>query len=218
MAERCEGEPDGLKEVAVRYNSVSCRDTDNILDVGCGEGWGTMLLAQRCGHVVGIDVDGRSIDKARNRRTLGAEYITGDMADVDFGGGGRGQFDVVVCMETIEHTFRYADTVRAMYKALKPSGFLYLSTPNYNKSYNRNPYHMQEFTRSELHAILAPYSRIQWYGLLDRQANEIPLWRRAAHRMAYGRRWRSRYLERHYMVRPLKEDEEPCYFYVVCRK
>ena len=217
MTERCSGEPDGLREVTVRYGGVSCRDTDHILDVGCGEGWGTMMLAQRCGHVVGIDVDGRSIEKARNRGTPGAEYITGDMADMDFGEDG-GLFDVIVCMEAIEHTSRYADAVRRMYKSLRPGGSLYMSTPNYNKSRNRNPYHTQEFTRDELHAVLAPYFRIQWYGLLDRQAGEMPLWRRAAHRMAYGRRWRSRYLERHYVISPLKEEEEPCYFYVACAK
>jgi len=102
-----------------------------VLDVGCGGGILTEALALAGAHVIGIDLSRESLDVAMlhaRERGLLIDYRYGsvdDIAEIY-----PGHFDVVTCMEMLEHTPKPASIVAACAIALKPGGHFFCSTIN----------------------------------------------------------------------------------------
>jgi SAM-dependent methyltransferase len=130
-----------------------------VLDVACGEGYGSALLAGFAVDVVGVDIDADAIAHARG------QY--GSLANLRFAQGFAtalplpdASVDAVVSFETIEH-LPAADQPRMLAeiaRVLTPNGMLLLSAPNpveYSQARDyRNPFHMHEPDRAELEALL----------------------------------------------------------------
>jgi len=97
------------------------------LDVGCGAGLLAEPLARLGAMVTGLDAAPELINAAQmHARTggLSIDYRAGDVAEV------AGQFDLVTCMEVIEHVADPAAFTMALARRLAPRGLLILSTPN----------------------------------------------------------------------------------------
>jgi 2-polyprenyl-6-hydroxyphenyl methylase/3-demethylubiquinone-9 3-methyltransferase len=97
------------------------------LDVGCGAGLLAEPLARMGAKVTGIDAAAELIAAARTHAEmmgLTIDYRTGDLFDLE------GQFDLITCMEVIEHVADPAAFVRALSRRLAPGGLLIMSTPN----------------------------------------------------------------------------------------
>ena len=76
-----------------------CRDRD-VLDAGCGVGYGSALLATAARRVVGVDRDEDAIRYARERYgAANVEFRVGDLLELDLPDG---SFDTVCSFETIE--------------------------------------------------------------------------------------------------------------------
>jgi len=97
------------------------------LDVGCGAGLLAEPLARLGAKVTGIDATPEVISIAREHAkamALDIDYRVGDVQQLE------GQFDLVTCMEVIEHVADPAAFVRALAARLAPHGLLIMSTPN----------------------------------------------------------------------------------------
>jgi 2-polyprenyl-6-hydroxyphenyl methylase/3-demethylubiquinone-9 3-methyltransferase len=97
------------------------------LDVGCGAGLLAEPLARLGAKVTGLDASPELIAVARNHARAGGldiDYRPGELAKLE------GQFDLITCMEVIEHVASPAAFVGALAKRLAPDGLLLLSTPN----------------------------------------------------------------------------------------
>lgn len=97
------------------------------LDVGCGAGLLAEPLARLGAKVTGIDATPAVIAVAREHAAamaLDIDYRVGDVQEL------KGQFDLVTCMEVIEHVAEPAAFVKALAKRLAPGGLLIMSTPN----------------------------------------------------------------------------------------
>jgi 2-polyprenyl-6-hydroxyphenyl methylase / 3-demethylubiquinone-9 3-methyltransferase len=97
------------------------------LDVGCGAGLLAEPLARMGAKVIGIDATPEVIAVARQHASamgLEIDYRTGDVQQLE------GQFDLITCMEVIEHVADPAAFVKALARRLAPDGLLLLSTPN----------------------------------------------------------------------------------------
>ena len=97
------------------------------LDVGCGAGLLAEPLARLGATVTGIDASPEVIGVAREHASamgLEIDYRTGDVQELG------GQFDLLTCMEVIEHVADPAAFVKALAKRLAPDGLLIMSTPN----------------------------------------------------------------------------------------
>jgi 2-polyprenyl-6-hydroxyphenyl methylase/3-demethylubiquinone-9 3-methyltransferase len=110
-----------------------------VLDVGCGGGILTESLAAAGASVVGIDAADRPLQVARlHAHESGlAEAIDYQKSTVEeFAASHAGEFDVVTCLELLEHVPSPGSVIAACRRLLKPGGHLFLSTINRNpKSY-----------------------------------------------------------------------------------
>ncbi|MCC7328467.1 MAG: class I SAM-dependent methyltransferase [Burkholderiales bacterium] len=140
-----------------------------VLDVACGEGYGSALLAEVAAQVTGIDIAEDAIARARivyaarpNLRFDSSAAAALPLPD--------GAVDVVVSFETIEH-LPAVDQPRMLAeiaRVLAPNGLLLLSSPNpveYSDARGyRNPFHLHEPPREELDALLAiAFQARRWY-------------------------------------------------------
>ncbi len=102
-----------------------------ILDVGCGGGILSEALAKAGAQVTGLDLSEASLQVARQhaqQQGLNIEYHyerVEDLAQKE-----AGTYDVVVCMEMLEHVPEPSKVIAACAQALKPGGLAFFSTIN----------------------------------------------------------------------------------------
>ena len=144
------------------------RDENVVLDIACGTGFGTDILASHTrGKVIGGDIAAEAIEECRRQwKRSNIEFRVLDGTHLDFSDN---YFDIIVSFETIEHTTQYAKMIAEFARVLKPGGRLILSTPNAvitsPDGVIGNPYHTQEFRYEELKALLAGgFASLEIYG------------------------------------------------------
>ena len=121
--------PVRARYIADRFPLAGCR----VLDVGCGGGLLAEALARAAGSVTGIDLAPGMIEVARlhaaearlaiDYRVAGAEELAA---------AAPGGFDVVTCMEMLEHVPEPAAMVATLAALTRPGGALIVSTLNRN--------------------------------------------------------------------------------------
>lgn len=141
-------------ELAQKY----IRQSDIVLDLACGSGFGTMSLAKYARLVTGVDNDCKVIEHANsscdNKR---ANFLCLDVLNMSF----SSVFDVVVAFEIIEHIPPDA-LLTEIYRALKPNGLLLLSTPQNSLGHIPSTSdHIREFSLSEIRKIVNKYFEIE---------------------------------------------------------
>lgn len=104
-----------------------------VLDVGCGGGILSESMAKRGASVTGIDMGEAPLNVARihaqaNQQTIDYRQIPVE----ELAKEQAGQFDVVTCLEMLEHVPDPASVVRACAKLVKPNGHVFFSTINRN--------------------------------------------------------------------------------------
>jgi ubiquinone/menaquinone biosynthesis C-methylase UbiE len=153
-----------------RYNELIpyIQSSDSILDLACGTGYGSDILAAHTkGLVVGGDIAEEAVKECAamwNRANLKFEVMDGTSL-----GYSDAYFDKIVSFETIEHTTQYEKMIKEFYRVLKPGGTAFISTPNFpvNSPSGKvvNPYHTQEFTYDEIKSILeAVFPSVKIFG------------------------------------------------------
>ena len=129
----------------------------DVLDIACGEGYGSAMLASRAKSVIGVDIDQASIEHARKvyQDIAGLQFQHGDAAKIPLADN---SVDLVVSFETIEHHDRHREMIAEVRRVLRPDGLLILSSPNrdvYSKmSGQHNEFHVKELDFKELDAVL----------------------------------------------------------------
>jgi len=142
-----------------RYDAIinEIGEQDIILDIACGTGYGTNMLAGKSkGRVVGGDISEQAVQdcsKRWNQNSL--EFKVLDGTNLDFPDN---TFDVLVSFETIEHTTEYMKMLSEFNRVLKPNGRAFISTPNFPINSPTgvvlNKYHTQEFVYEEVDEMM----------------------------------------------------------------
>jgi ubiquinone/menaquinone biosynthesis C-methylase UbiE len=139
-----------------------------VLDIACGEGYGSALLARRAGHVLGVDVSAEAIDHAKRAypRVANVEFKVGSCTAIP---APDASVDVVVSFETIEHIAEHEEFLAELARVLKPDGVAILSSPNKaeytDKRRTENEFHVKELYREELAELVAKrFPHVTWYG------------------------------------------------------
>jgi len=104
-----------------------------VLDVGCGGGIFSESMAVAGAEVTGIDLSERALRVARLHSLESGVAVDYQLVSAEsLAAAYPGAFDVVTCMEMLEHVPDPAAIVRACAQLLKPGGWLFLSTLNRN--------------------------------------------------------------------------------------
>lgn len=141
----------------------------DVLDIGCGYGYGSDLLAATAQSVIGADSDPRavSIAKSRYRRHNLKFVLSNGISKLP-----SSSQDVAVAFEVIEHLADYRTLLFDVQRILRPWGEFIVSTPNllYTQRFFKhgrptNPYHLHEFFPAEIQSLLNHYfSKMEIYG------------------------------------------------------
>jgi GT2 family glycosyltransferase/SAM-dependent methyltransferase len=140
----------------------------SVLDIACGEGYGSAMLAETAASVIGMDISEEAVAHASSayagRPRL--EYRLGNAAEIPLP---ENCVDVVVSFETIEHHDRHQEMIDELRRVLKPDGILVISSPNrpvYSiKAGHHNEYHVKELDFAEFDAVVrSRFPQVRYYG------------------------------------------------------
>lgn len=122
-----------IREAMDRHWSIEQREPfplkgKSVLDIGCGAGLACEPLARLGGEVTGVDAAAENVSAAAAHADavgLDIRYFTGELSQLDIG-----TFDLVTCLEVIEHVADKRAFLADVAARLAPEGLLVMSTPN----------------------------------------------------------------------------------------
>ena len=140
-----------------------------VLDMACGEGYGSNVLARSASEVVGVDANPEAHEHARLRYTLPNLRFERALVETY---GEPGTFDSIVFLQTIEHVQDPAAVLTHFQALLAPGGVAYVSTPNLltlapaGAEKSGNPWHLKEYRAVEFEALCTSvFESVQMLGL-----------------------------------------------------
>jgi 2-polyprenyl-3-methyl-5-hydroxy-6-metoxy-1,4-benzoquinol methylase len=148
-----------------------------VVDMACGEGYGTDVLARRARRVTGVDANPQAYDHARARYSRPGVSFVRDLIETYIE-----PCDAVVFLQTIEHV-KEPEQALAHFKAMADT--VYVSTPNLltlappGADKSDNPWHLREYRAQEFRALCeSVFDRVEVYGLFHARklrAHELAL-------------------------------------------
>jgi SAM-dependent methyltransferase len=141
-------------EVVYQRLAARCAGLE-VLEAGCGEGYGADLIAGVARRVVAVDYDESAVAHVRARYPR-VEVMQANLAELPLPDA---SVDVVVNFQVIEHLWDQAQFVAECARVLRPSGLLMVSTPNRitfspGRDTPINPFHTRELNAAELTELL----------------------------------------------------------------
>ncbi len=155
-----------------------------VVDMACGEGYGSDVLASTAASVVGVDANPEAHEHARLR------YVRPNLRyERDLVESFAEPCDAVVFLQTIEHV-RDAGAILEHFKAmLAPGGAVYVTTPNLltlappGAEKSGNPWHVREYRAAEFRALCeGHFERVELLGLFHARKLRV-------HEVAIGLGW-----------------------------
>lgn len=138
-----------------------------VLDVACGEGYGSAMMSHIARSVTGVDISGEAVTHASSMyKKDNLVFHEGNASDLNFKDA---SFDVVISFETLEHLSRQEEMLSEIRRVLRPDGFLVISSPNRpiysEESGELNEFHVKELDFEELNELLRKsFSQVAYYG------------------------------------------------------
>lgn len=138
-----------------------------VLDIACGEGYGSAMLSGSAQRVIGVDLSEEAVRHARNTyQNDNIEFKVGSCTKIPLSDN---SVDSVVSFETIEHHDRHEAMMAEIKRVLKPGGLVIISSPDKHTysdvSDYKNPYHVKELYSKEFKDLLKTYfKKVAIYG------------------------------------------------------
>ncbi len=165
------------RHVAVYEWIAECCAGLRVVDLACGEGYGSNLLAQRAAAVTGVDANPEAFEHARARyRRANLSFHRGLVEEFDQ------QADAVVFLQTIEHVHEPGELLE---RIARIAPVAYVSTPNRltlappGAQKSDNPWHLREYDPGQYRDLLQPhFRRVELLGLFHARklrAHEIAI-------------------------------------------
>ncbi|HET7627468.1 MAG TPA: class I SAM-dependent methyltransferase [Bacillales bacterium] len=158
-----------LLEHVARYYFATPYVKGKVLDIACGTGYGTQMIAKLCKNkaevVVGADKDAKALTYAKGRyhhpliRWAEADAENAELPSA------LGTFTTIVSFETIEHLHDDRRFLRNLHAMLEPGGTLVLSTP-FGRGRGRptnEPFHVHQLTPDEFRALFGSFRDVDFF-------------------------------------------------------
>lgn len=148
----------------IAYHTAAKMISGNVLEIGCGEGYGIPMLAPSC-------ISYTAIDKFQTEvANLPANASFKQMSVPELKGFEDNSFDFVVSFQVIEHIEDDNRFMAEIKRVLKPGGKLIFTTPNKLMSLTRNPWHVREYTPTEMaNLIKAHFGTMELNGVFGNE-------------------------------------------------
>jgi SAM-dependent methyltransferase len=142
-------------EVVYERLAERCAERD-VLEAGCGEGYGADLIADVAHRVIGLDYDESAVAHVRARYPR-VQMHHGNLAELPLDAC---TVDVVVNFQVIEHLWDQGQFVAECLRVLRPGGVLLMSTPNRitfspGRDTPINPFHTRELNAAEMTELIS---------------------------------------------------------------
>jgi SAM-dependent methyltransferase len=154
--------------VVYRWIAERCAGL-RVVDMACGEGYGSAVLAEHASDVVGVDANPAAHEHARLRYTSPRLRFERSLIE-DFDEGAP--WDAIVFLQTVEHVQEPRPLLERFASLLSPGGIAFVSTPNRltlaapGAQKSGNPWHVREYTPAEYRAVLEPaFARVDLLGV-----------------------------------------------------
>jgi SAM-dependent methyltransferase len=141
-----------------RWVSEHCAG-QRVVDMACGEGYGSAVLAEAAGEVVGVDANPEAFEHARLRyRAANLRFERALVEEFDDGA----PYDAIVFLQTIEHVDEPEQLLSRFASMLAPGGAAYVTTPNRltlappGAERSGNPWHVREYAPDEFATLVRP--------------------------------------------------------------
>ena len=150
----------------------------SVLDLGCGDGALTYLMAKIGGTITGVDnnelgvsLARENIENARNSEKLKYDFIVASAYELPLPDN---SFDIIACCEVIEHVQNPEKLIEEACRVLKPSGKFILTTPHRLRERPSDVNHVREYFPGELETMFKKifpsveiklFNHIFWQGL-----------------------------------------------------
>jgi SAM-dependent methyltransferase len=148
-----------------------------VVDMACGEGYGTEVLARRAREVTGVDANPEALEHARLKYTRPGVRFVRNMIELH-----AEPCDAVVFLQTIEHV---PDPEGVLRHFREMGDTVYVSTPNLltlapaGAERSGNPWHLREYRVAEFRALCeSVFERVDLYGVFHARklrAHELAL-------------------------------------------
>lgn len=140
-----------------------------VLDMACGEGYGSEVLSRSAATVVGVDANPDAHEHARLRYVRQNVRFERGLVETF---GEPGSFDAIVFLQTIEHVQDPGAVLRHFRSLLAPEGVAYISTPNLltlapaGAKKSDNPWHIKEYRAPEFRSLCeSEFDNVELLGL-----------------------------------------------------
>jgi 2-polyprenyl-3-methyl-5-hydroxy-6-metoxy-1,4-benzoquinol methylase len=151
-----------------------------VVDLACGEGYGSEVLARTAYRVTGVDANPEAHEHARLRYRHPNVRFVRDMVETF-----SERCDAVVFLQTIEHVHDPDGVLENVRSMIAPNGAAYVSTPNVltlapkGEERSGNPWHLREYRAEEFRALCAAhFGSVELHGLFHARrlrAHELAL-------------------------------------------
>jgi 2-polyprenyl-3-methyl-5-hydroxy-6-metoxy-1,4-benzoquinol methylase len=155
-----------------------------IVDLACGEGYGSAVLGRKAASVVGVDANPEAFEHARLKYTSATVAFERDMIE-----RWTGDVDCVVFLQTIEHVHDPDAVLDHLGELVGPGGVAFVSTPNVltlagpGEEKSGNPWHLKEYRADEFRALCsAHFGSVELHGLVHARKLRV-------HEVALGLGW-----------------------------
>lgn len=127
-----------------------------VLDIACGDGYGSAMLAKHAVDVTGVDIDSPTVERARSKyKANNLRFLQGSATAIPMDDS---SVDLVVSFETIEHLTEQESMLCEINRVLRSNGMLLISSPDKYEYSDvpgyQNPFHPKELYREEFDALL----------------------------------------------------------------
>ncbi len=149
ITEDCSSDNPIFQRQFFAYNEAEKFINGDVLEIGCGDGYGAKVLAPKSKSYTAIDKF-----KTENKYNLkDVNFIQMEVPHLK--GIPDNSFDVVISFQLIEHIDDDKTLISEVHRVLKPGGKFICTTPNRLMSLTRNPYHVREYITKELRDLAA---------------------------------------------------------------
>ena len=150
----------------------------DVVDMACGEGYGSAVLGRRAARVVGVDANPEAHAHASAKYTRPGVTFARDLVQT-----WNEPVDAVVFLQTIEHVEDPGAILEHFKSILRPGGVAFVSTPNVltlagpDREKSDNPWHVKEYRAEEFRELCdAHFNRVDLLGLFHARKLKLHEW------------------------------------------